>query len=122
MSSISAAELKTGGVTAIERAMVDHEPLFISVRGVKKFVVLDIESFNTLQELELDNAIREAEADYEKGNYTVENNIDEYARKLMEELDLSSPLFLPIPSPLCGYFSASILNAFCITNRAIMRF
>lgn len=88
MNTLTAGALKMGGVTAIERAMVDKEPIFISVRGQKKFAVVDIEQFNTFCELEIDNAIRESEHDYANGNYSIETNIDDYERKLSSELGI----------------------------------
>ena len=88
MNTLTAGALKMGGVTAIERAMIDKEPIFISVRGQKKFAVVDIERFNTFCELEIDNAIRESELDYANGNYSIEKNIDDYQKKLLSELGI----------------------------------
>jgi hypothetical protein len=88
MNTLTAGALKIGGVAAIERAMIDKEPIFISVRGQKKFAVVDIDKFNTLCDLEMDSAIRESEMDYKNGNYSIIKDIDDYERKLSQELDL----------------------------------
>ena len=44
----------------------------ISVRGQHRFVVMDIEKYNRLRELELTTAVAEAKADYAAGRYTTE--------------------------------------------------
>ena len=73
MNTITANDLKTKGVVTIgEHLAKDHEAM-ITVRGEKRFVVMDIEHYNYLRECELEAALLEAKNDIEAGNYIVEN-------------------------------------------------
>ncbi|HEY3326005.1 MAG TPA: type II toxin-antitoxin system Phd/YefM family antitoxin [Novimethylophilus sp.] len=67
MSNISANDLKTKGVSAIE-AMLEHQPeAVISVRGKDKFVVMEIAQYHYLRECELEAALAETRADLAAG-------------------------------------------------------
>ncbi|WP_226960741.1 hypothetical protein [Thalassotalea sp. LPB0316] len=84
MISLTANELKKGGVTALDKAMqndTDHK-VVIDVRGKPKYMVLDISEYNAYREYELDKAIAEAKADYNAGKYEVVDNFDELAKEL----------------------------------------
>ena len=72
MNRLTANELKTRGVSAIEEGLKHDDELVISVRGQSRFVVMDIEKYNHLRELELTTAVAEAKADYAAGRYTTE--------------------------------------------------
>lgn len=84
MISMTANELKRGGVSAIEKAMQSDEDHHVSidVRGKPKFMVLDISEYNAYREYELDKAIKEAEADHASGRYNVVDNFDKLANEL----------------------------------------
>lgn len=67
MSNISANDLKTKGVSAIE-AMLEHQPeAVISVRGKDRFVVMEIAQYHYLRECELEAALAETRADLAAG-------------------------------------------------------
>lgn len=72
MSTLTANELKTRGVSALEEGLKHDDELVISVRGQHRYVVMDIEKYNHLRELELATAVAEAKADYAAGRYTTE--------------------------------------------------
>ena len=72
MNRLTANELKTRGVSAVEEGLKHDDELVISVRGQHRFVVMDIEKYNHLRELELTMAVAEAKADYAAGRYTTE--------------------------------------------------
>jgi prevent-host-death family protein len=57
---ITANDLKTKGIGAIEQVVTDGREVIITVRGKQKYVVLPIEEYNQLREFELDAAIQEA--------------------------------------------------------------
>jgi len=84
MTSLTANELKRGGVTALEKAMQsDNEhQVIIDVRGKAKYMVLDITEYNTYREYELDKAIREAETDYTTGKFDTIEDFDKLANEL----------------------------------------
>jgi prevent-host-death family protein len=73
MNTITANQLKTKGISAIERNLSDDQELVITVRGREKFVVMDMQHYNHLRECELDAALREIKADYETGRYVSES-------------------------------------------------
>ncbi|KAF0162014.1 MAG: prevent-host-death family protein [Rhodocyclaceae bacterium] len=73
MAHISANELKTKGVAAIEATLVDHTEAVISVRGKDRFVVMDIAHYHYLRECELDAALAESRADLAAGRSLAES-------------------------------------------------
>ncbi|NQZ06698.1 MAG: prevent-host-death protein [Algicola sp.] len=86
MISLTAIELKRGGVSALKQAMQkgDTHQVTIDVRGKSEFVVLDIEQYNAFRENELDKAIKEAETDYANGHYDVVDDFDKLAEELQQ--------------------------------------
>ncbi len=80
MSSITANDLKTKGISAIE-ALLEHQPeAIISVRGKDRFVVIDIAHYQYLRECELDAALAETRADLTSGRFVRESPEDHLAR------------------------------------------
>lgn len=77
MSHISANDLKTKGIAAIEAALSDSPEAVVSVRGKERFVVMDIAHYHYLRECELDAAIAETKADLAAGRFTTES-VDEH--------------------------------------------
>ncbi|MCX5817378.1 MAG: type II toxin-antitoxin system Phd/YefM family antitoxin [Proteobacteria bacterium] len=80
---ISANELKTKGVAALDKATGSGEEAIISVRGKNRFVVLPIEQYNYLRDCELEAALREAKDDLAKGKFkkeTVEKHVKRITR------------------------------------------
>ena len=59
MGIISANELKTRGVSSISEQLAEEPEAFITVRGKKRYVVMDIEHFQYLRECELESALLE---------------------------------------------------------------
>ena len=86
MISLTAIELKRGGVSARKQAMQkgDTHQVTIDVRCKSEFVVLDIEQYNAFRENELDKAIKEAETDYANGHYDVVDDFDKLAEELQQ--------------------------------------
>lgn len=73
MNTITANQLKTKGVSIIERELSEENELVITVRGKEKYVVMNIDQYNYLRECELEAALHEAKEDYQKGNYVAES-------------------------------------------------
>lgn len=73
MSHISANDLKTKGVSAIEAALADAPEAIVSVRGKDRFVVMDIAHYHYLRECELDAALAETHADLAAGRAVKES-------------------------------------------------
>jgi hypothetical protein len=71
----------------LDKLFQKYDELVVSVRGKKKFVVMDIERYNELRIKELENSYREVMEDYEKGNYNVVS-AKEHLEKLKRELNV----------------------------------
>ncbi len=78
---ITANELKTRGISLVERILKKTGEVFVSVRGKRKFVILPVEEYERLKEAELESIVRQAEKDYKEGRYTVEA-AEEHFRRL----------------------------------------
>jgi len=72
MNTLTDNELKARGVLAVEEGLKHDDELVISVGGQHRFVVMDIEKYNHLRELELAAAVDEAKAGYSAGHYITE--------------------------------------------------
>ena len=82
MTSIKANDLKTKGVSVIESALQQDGEAIITVRGERKYVVLDFKTYNKLREYELDIALQEARKDIADGNYNTES-VDEHMKRVL---------------------------------------
>ena len=80
MSHISANDLKTKGISAIELALNDAPEAIVSVRGKDKFVVMELAQYHYLRECELDAALAETRADLAAGRAIQESPADHLAR------------------------------------------
>ena len=69
---ITANDIKTRGVKAIEDGLKKDDRLSITVRGRVKYVVLKAEDYESLRLAEMEMAYQNAVKDIEKGEYTVE--------------------------------------------------
>ena len=70
MSNLTANDLKTKGVAAIEAVLAERPEAIISVRGKDRFVVMEIEQYHYLRECELEAALAETRADIAAGRMT----------------------------------------------------
>lgn len=84
MSRISANDLKTKGVAAIEAMLVEHSEAIVSVRGKDRFVVMELAQYNYLRECELEAALAETRADMAAEHFVQESAEAHLAR--MEKL------------------------------------
>lgn len=69
VAQITANDLKVKGITAIDELVSEYDGVIITVRGKEKYVVLTIEEYHQLRELELDAAIQEARKDIDNGKF-----------------------------------------------------
>jgi len=80
MTHISANDLKTKGIAAIEAALAVAPEAIVSVRGKDKFVVMDIAHYHYLCECELDAALAETRSDLLAGRAVQESPVAHLAR------------------------------------------
>jgi hypothetical protein len=81
MSHISANDLKTKGISAIERALSQAPEAIVSVRGKDRFVVMDMAHYHYLRECELDAALAQTRADMAAGR-TVQESPEAHLARL----------------------------------------
>jgi PHD/YefM family antitoxin component YafN of YafNO toxin-antitoxin module len=84
MTAISANELKTRGIAAIEKALADGLEATISVRGKVRYVVMPVEQFHFLRECELESALLQTRADLAAGR-TVRESPEAHVERLNTE-------------------------------------
>jgi len=77
---ITANELKTRGVQALNQATADGSEAIITIRGKDKYIVLPIESYNHLKEIQLEAALLETKKDLETDKYILESVEDHINR------------------------------------------
>lgn len=78
---ISANELKTKGISVINRITYDGSEAIITVRGKTEFVILPIRTYNRLRDYELEMALQEARNNIKKGKY-IEESVDKHIKRI----------------------------------------
>lgn len=74
MTQITANDLKTRGIAAIEASLADgRTEAMVSVRGADRFVVMELAQYQHLRECELEAALAESRADIVAGRCVVES-------------------------------------------------
>ena len=81
---ISANDLKTKGIACLEESLIDKTEDIITVRGKECFVVMKVEQYHHLREMELEAALYEAQRDIATGQFSkdsVNQHVDELFSK-----------------------------------------
>ena len=81
MNTISANDLKTKGVSAIEQALAGQQEASVTVRGQMKYVVMSREQYAHLRECELEAALAESKADLDAGRF-VKESVEQHMKRL----------------------------------------
>jgi len=77
---ITANDIKTKGIACFDKALSHQPEAMISVRGKERFVVMKIEQYHYLREIELEAALIEVKQDVLAGRTsvrTVDDHVDE---------------------------------------------
>jgi len=80
---ITANDLKTKGVSILDKETSEGAEVIVTVRGKNKYVVVPIEKYNRLREYELEAALLETKRDIKEGKFvkeSVEKHIKRIAR------------------------------------------
>jgi PHD/YefM family antitoxin component YafN of YafNO toxin-antitoxin module len=80
MPHLTANDLKTRGIAAIESMLSTQPEVTISVRGKERFVVMDMAHYHYLRECELEAALAQSQADMAAGRFKVESAAHHVAR------------------------------------------
>lgn len=73
MPSLSANDLKTKGIAAIETILAEQPEAIITLRGKDRFVVMDLEHYQYLRECELEAALAESRTDIAAGRFVIDS-------------------------------------------------
>jgi prevent-host-death family protein len=85
MTVVTANDLKTKGISDIERALQDAQEVVISVRGKPRYVVMDITHYDFLRECEIAAAWAQTREDVAAGRYRREG-ADAHMARIKDEL------------------------------------
>lgn len=80
MAGLTANDLKTKGIAAIEAVLAERPEAIVTVRGKDRFVVMDIAQYHHLRECELEAALAESRADIVTGRIHKESAEDHVKR------------------------------------------
>lgn len=81
MSSLTANDLKTKGIAAIEAVLAERPEAIVTVHGKDRFVVMNIEQYHHLRECELEAALAETRADIAAGRF-VKESAEEHVKRV----------------------------------------
>ena len=81
MAHITANDLKTRGIAAIEASLGGgRTEAVVSVRGADRYVVMEVAHYQHLRECELEAAVAESRVDIDAGRFVVESPAQHVAR------------------------------------------
>jgi hypothetical protein len=81
MTHITANDLKTRGIAAIEASLAGgRTEAVVSVRGTERYVVMELAQYQHLRECELEAALAESRADIAEGRFVAESPAAHLAR------------------------------------------
>lgn len=82
---VSANDIKTKGVTLLDKLFESVSEVIINVRGKNKYVVIDIERYKQLRELELDRLYDETMQEIKEGHFKIQS-VEEHLNELHDAL------------------------------------
>lgn len=82
---VSANDIKTKGVTLLDKLFETVSEVVINVRGKNKYVVIDIERYKQLRELELDRLYEETMQEIKDGRFKTQS-VEEHLSELRDAL------------------------------------
>ena len=81
MAHITANDLKTRGIAAIEASLASgRTEAVVSLRGADRYVVMELAHYQHLRECELEAALSESRADIAAGRFVAESPAQHVAR------------------------------------------
>lgn len=79
---VSANELKTKGISAVESLIKKEGEVLVSVRGKEKYAIISSEKLERLREYELSVALAETEVDLKRGKYR-EESVEKHLKRVV---------------------------------------
>ena len=100
MAHITANDLKTRGIAAIEALLSGgRTEAVVSVRGADRYVVMELAHYQHLRECELEAALAESRADIAAGRFVVESPARHIARLQSMIASEGTTRTAPAPAP-----------------------
>ena len=87
MFTLTAQELKQGGLTSIKKLLTKTKDFMVQERGKDTCVIVDLEYFNQLKLCELEVAYLKATDDINNGRFKVMTNVAEHVAQILNEID-----------------------------------
>jgi prevent-host-death family protein len=81
MTSITANELKTKGISILNKESGEESEVMISVRGKNKYVIVPIEKYNYLRECELEAALLESKRDIKQKKF-IKESVEKHIKRI----------------------------------------
>jgi len=81
MKKVAANELKTKGITSIDRAMEGEGEVIITVRGKDRYVVMEFDTYSRLRDCELESALGESRREFAEGRY-IEESVEDHIKRI----------------------------------------
>ena len=85
MQTVTANDLKTKGIAALESGLAENDEAVITVRGKERFIVMDVAHYHQLRELELEMALIQAKADVAQGEVITES-VEDHMKRVTDGL------------------------------------
>jgi len=85
MEVLTANELKTKGISAINDGLLKNQEIIVSVHGKNKYILMDMDRYNYLRECELSAAVAESLKEYQSGDF-INESVDEHISRIKNEL------------------------------------
>lgn len=82
---VSANDIKTKGVSLLDKLFESASEVIINVRGKNKYVVIDIERYKNLRTLELDRLYDETMQEIKEGRFKTQS-VEEHLSELQGAL------------------------------------
>lgn len=76
---VTANDVKIKGINCFEKALANQAEVVITVRGKQRYVVMKLEQYHHLRELELEAALLEVKQEVADGR-TINTTIDEHVK------------------------------------------
>ncbi len=84
MNAIAANDLKTRGISSFEEGLKNASELMVTVRGKEKYVVLKLEQYHYLREMELEAALLESKQDQSNGK-AIQESAEAHVARIFEQ-------------------------------------
>jgi len=89
IATLSAQDLKVGGLTKIKKMLRHEKDVFIQERGHDSCVIVDLDYYNQLKMYELEMAYLSTKRDIANGDFEIIEDPEAHVKKVLAEIDKS---------------------------------